>query len=97
MPYQLIHNRKPDRLQKVFAWLIVIDYLMLTAFLIRLTSLTLNEGVTISALLVLYNTLLTFLCFRRSRRSDDYYTIYPILSATLLAFILFLYFFFMLA
>jgi hypothetical protein len=97
MPYLLIHHRKPDRLQKVFAWLIVIDYLMLAAFLLQLTSLTLNKGVTISVLLVLYNTLLTFLCFRRARRAEDYYTIYPILSATLLAFILFLYFFFMLA
>ena len=95
MPYLLLHNRRPDRLQKVFAWLIVVDYLMLLMFLVQLTTLPLSSGVTISALLIVYNILLTFLCFRRARRAEDVYTLYPVLSATLLAFVLFLYFFFM--
>ncbi|PJC86422.1 hypothetical protein CSW98_09425 [Vibrio sp. HA2012] len=96
MPYLSINSRKPDLLQKVFAWLVVIDYLLLSTFLLKLNSLTLNAGVSISILLVFYNILLTFLCFRRARRAEDFYTVYPVLSATLLAFVLFLYFFFML-
>ena len=78
-------------------WLILIDYGLLSMFLFQLTSLTLQAGTAISLLLVFYNAILTFFCFQRANRSDDSYIIYPTLSATLLAFICFLYFFFLLA
>ncbi len=59
--------------------------------------MTLNAGTTISLLLFGYNGLLVYLCFKRARRGGDYYIIYPTLAAILLAFILFLYFFFLVA
>ncbi|MEJ2765312.1 hypothetical protein VV869_15230 [Photobacterium sp. MCCC 1A19761] len=88
--------RRPDSLQKLFLWLIIFDYLLLTMFLVKLHTLPLNTGSAISLLLVVYNTLLAFLCFRRARRQTDYYIVYPVISATLLALICFLYFFFLL-
>ena len=97
MPRQQIRAKKPDSLQKVFLWLILIDYALLSMFLFKLASLTLSSGTAISLLLVFYNIILTFFCFQRANRRDDSYIIYPILSATLLAFICFLYFFFLLA
>ncbi|PFG58493.1 hypothetical protein ATG66_1043 [Vibrio sp. ES.051] len=87
-------NKKRDLLKKAFLWLIVFDYLLLTLFLTQLSSLTLNSGTMISLLLVVYNILLVSLCFQRTEKQDSY-IIYPILSATLLAFICFLYFFFL--
>ncbi|QUJ68679.1 hypothetical protein KDD30_06115 [Photobacterium sp. GJ3] len=90
-------ERRPDGLQKLFLWLIVLDYFLLSHFLLRMDSMTLNAGTTISFLLFGYNGLLAYLCFKRARRSGDFYIIYPTLAAILLAFILFLYFFFLIA
>jgi hypothetical protein len=87
-------NRTPDGLQKAFLWLIIIDYALLALFLSQLTTLSLKGGTLISLLLVVYNSLLTFMCFRRTDRQDAY-IIYPTISATLLAFVCFLYFFFL--
>ncbi|MGR4990539.1 hypothetical protein ACPV3U_13280 [Vibrio rotiferianus] len=83
-----------DGLKKAFLWLIVFDYILLGFFLTQLWSLSLNSGTMISMLLVIYNVLLTFLCFQRTNKQDAY-IIYPIISATLLAFVCFLYFFFL--
>ncbi|SHO55678.1 hypothetical protein [Vibrio quintilis] len=91
---QTVETNKKNGMQKFFLWLIVVDYALLTLFLTQLSSLTLRGGTGISLLLVIYNVLLTFLCFQRTRRRDTY-IIYPTLSATLLAFICFLYFFFL--
>ncbi|GAA5645302.1 MULTISPECIES: hypothetical protein [Vibrio] len=85
---------KKDGLQKALLWLIVIDYCLLTLFLSQLANLTLRAGTGISTLLVLYNVLLSSLCFQRTSKRDSY-IIYPTLSATLLAFTFFLYFFFL--
>ncbi len=82
-------------MRRIFSWLIVIDYALLAAFLLMLSSLSLRGGTFISLMLVIYNTLLTFLCFNREDAGNDSYIIYPTLSATLLAFICFLYFFFL--
>ncbi|MEF1337553.1 hypothetical protein REH81_12290 [Vibrio rotiferianus] len=90
-PNQLV---KKDGLKKAFLWLIVLDYILLGFFLTQLWSLSLNSGTMISMLLVIYNVLLTFLCFQRTSKQDSY-IIYPIISATLLAFVCFLYFFFL--
>ncbi|MGP8305859.1 hypothetical protein WJM94_06735 [Vibrio sp. YIC-376] len=89
-----VENQKKDGLKKAFLWLIIIDYALLSFFLSQLYNLTLNSGTAISMLLVIYNVLLTFLCFQRTERQDAY-IIYPTLSATLLAFTCFLYFFFL--
>lgn len=92
--YHSSDTPKKDGLQKAFLWLIVIDYALLALFLSQLTRLSLQAGTGISALLVLYNVQLTFFCFKRTNHRDAY-IIYPIISATLLAFICFLYFFFL--
>ncbi len=91
-PYAV--NHQDDILKKAFLWLIVIDYMILSLFLTRLSSLSLNAGTVVSGLVLFYNILLSFLCFQRTTRRDAY-IIYPTLSATLLAFICFLYFFFL--
>ncbi|MCY9843012.1 hypothetical protein [Vibrio caribbeanicus] len=85
---------KRDSLRKCFLWLIVIDYLLLFLFLSQLYSLSLKAGTGISILLFVYNMLLTFLCFERTCKQEAH-IIYPTISATLLAFIFFLYFFFL--
>ncbi|MFA0085446.1 hypothetical protein ACE1OE_19080 [Vibrio sp. E150_011] len=89
-----IPDSPPDALKKAFLWLVVVDYVLLAFFLSQLATLTLKGGTAISLLLVVYNVLLSFLCFRRTHQHDGY-IIYPTLSATLLAFICFLYFFFL--
>ncbi len=81
-------------IKKALLWLIVIDYCLLAMLLINLTNVTLSSGVTISLLLVLYNILLHILCFQRTTEREGY-IIYPTITATLLAFIYFLYFFFL--
>ncbi|WP_318512980.1 hypothetical protein [Photobacterium leiognathi] len=97
MSYSELKQRKADNLQKTFLWLIIIDYLLLPFFLYQLSSLDLKTGTMISLLLILYNGLLAGFCFHRANRTDDGYIIYPIISAILLAFICFLYFFFLVA
>ncbi|WP_332404939.1 hypothetical protein [Vibrio metschnikovii] len=85
--------KRKDNIKKFFLWLIILDYILLGFFLAHLWSLSLNSGTIISLLLVLYNILLTILCFQRTNH-NDLHIIYPIISATLLAFVCFLYFFF---
>ncbi len=87
-------NGVKNMLKKTLLWLIIIDYGLLTLFLIQLTSLTLNSGISISFLLVLYNVLLNVLCFKHISQRESH-IIYPTLTATLLAFIYFLYYFFL--
>ncbi|QXO18282.1 MULTISPECIES: hypothetical protein [Vibrio] len=94
MPQLTRHTNHKDTLKKAFLWLIVLDYCLLALFLTQLTNLTLHAGTSISLLLLIYNILLSFLCFQRTSQRDAY-IIYPTLSATLLAFICFLYFFFL--
>ncbi len=85
---------KSRLIKKALLWLIVIDYCLLALVLINLTNITLRSGVTISLLLVIYNILLYIVCFQRTTEQDGY-IIYPTITATLLAFIYFLYFFFL--
>lgn len=94
MSHYQASQAKKDRLKKAFLWLIIIDYLLLSLFLSQLYKLTLNAGTVISTLLLIYNVLLTFLCFQRTNQHEGH-IIYPTLSATLLAFVCFLYYFFL--
>ncbi|MGD8231008.1 hypothetical protein [Vibrio sp. TRT 1302] len=94
MPQHSVNTAKKDGLKKAFLWLIIIDYMLLTLFLSQLYNLTLNAGTGISTLLLIYNVLLTFLCFQRTNKQEAH-IIYPTLSATLLAFVCFLYYFFL--
>ncbi|NLS13724.1 hypothetical protein HGP28_12555 [Vibrio sp. SM6] len=84
----------PDLIKKCLLWLVVVDYPLLGLFLLLLPDLHLSGGTLISALLLIYNLLLSVICFHRTAQQDTY-IIYPILSATLLAFVCFLYYFFL--
>ncbi|WP_322804336.1 hypothetical protein SO574_18870 [Vibrio alfacsensis] len=94
MPIPASNKAKNDPIKKAFLWLIIFDYLLLAFFLSQLSTLNLNSGTMISLLLVVYNILLVSLCYQRTSHQDAY-IIYPVLSATLLAFVCFLYFFFL--
>ena len=94
MPVRAPNKTQKDSLKKAFLWLIIFDYLLLAFFLTQLPSLNLNSGTMISLLLVVYNILLVSLCYQRTSKQDSY-IIYPVLSATLLAFVCFLSFFFL--
>jgi len=94
MSQQSVRPKQKDSLRRAFLWLILVDYVLLALFLNQLYTLTLKAGTVISTLLLFYNGLLSFLCFQRTNRQDAY-IIYPTISATLLAFICFLYFFFL--
>ncbi|WP_165312894.1 hypothetical protein [Vibrio ziniensis] len=94
MYQQVNETSAKDKLKKALLWLIVVDYFLLTLVLFQLTSLTLNSGVSISLLLVIYNVLLTTLCYQRTNEGESY-IIYPTITATLLSFIYLLYFFFL--
>jgi len=94
MPKHKAKQNKPSHLKKALLWLIVIDYVLLSLFLTQLYKLSLRAGTVISTLLVIYNVLLAYICFKRTNK-QDVHIIYPTLSATLLAFVYFLYFFFL--
>ncbi|ENM5935551.1 hypothetical protein CTB58_003406 [Vibrio mimicus] len=94
MNQQSSNKLQKDRLRKALLWLIILDYILLAFFLAQLSSLTLNNGTIISLLLFVYNIQLFSLCFQNTNHRDSY-IIYPTISATLLAFVYFLYFFFM--
>lgn len=83
-----------DMVKKALLWLVVFDYVLLALFLFMLSSLTISGGTFISLLLMVYNLLLATICFQRTS-FQDHYIIYPTLAATLLAFVCFLYFFFL--
>lgn len=85
-------GRKIDFLQKFFMYLIIIDWLLLGFIVLRIQSLNIYYGSVVSALLVVYNSFLTHICFRRAKRRDDTHLIYPVIMGTVIASLLFLYF-----
>ncbi|WP_163934474.1 hypothetical protein [Paraferrimonas sp. SM1919] len=75
----------PDKLQKLFLYLIVLDYGLLFWLMYNSNELRFATNIAVALLLVAYNLLLTQLSFRRARRQSDYYILYPILGAGLLS------------
>lgn len=86
-------KRRVDFLQKFFMYLIIIDWLLLIVTSVKIQSLNSYYGSSISALLIIYNAFLCHISFVRAKRSHDAYLNYPVAMGTLIASLLFGYFF----
>ncbi|WP_076413061.1 hypothetical protein [Shewanella sp. UCD-KL12] len=90
-----IYRRKgPDGLQKLFLYLILLDWFILLYISTEIKHMTFRHGAVASIMLTLFNLILVNLCYRRARRSGDSYLIYPVIAGALFSFVLMSYFFF---
>lgn len=89
-------RKGPDGLQKVFLYLIVLDWVILFFVTIEVNNTTFRHGVLSSIMLTSFNLILMNICFRRARRSGDSYMLYPVITGALYSFTLMSYFFFFL-
>ena len=83
-----------DGLQKIFLYLIILDWLMLIYLCAEIKQLPFRYGVVASVMDIVFNLILMNLCFKRARRAEDGYLIYPVIAGALLSFCLVGYFFF---
>lgn len=90
---QNYHRKGPDGLQKLFLYLILIDWFVLFYLVSQITNITFRHGAFVSILLGAFNLLLVGLCFKRARRGGDGYLLYPVIFGALLSFIMVFYFF----
>ncbi|MGS0675409.1 hypothetical protein [Shewanella sp. 0m-4] len=89
------YERKgPDALQKLFLYLILFDWIILIYLIVEIKQMSFQHGATTSVIVAMFNLLLVNLCFRRARRAEDGYQIYPVIIGALLSFFLIAYFFF---
>ncbi|ABE56904.1 conserved hypothetical protein [Shewanella denitrificans OS217] len=87
------HRRGPDRLQKFFLYLILVDWLLLLVTTLKMQSLSFFYGSVIAFMLFIYNLFLANLCRIRARRAKDTYLIYPVVLGAFISFLLVSYFF----
>ncbi|MCL1038712.1 hypothetical protein L2725_14805 [Shewanella corallii] len=88
-------NRKgPDGPQKVFLYLILLGWLMLIWLTLNLQGMSARYAVISSGLLLVYNLLMVGICFRRARRTDDGYLIYPVVGSAIGSYVLTAWYFF---
>ncbi|MCS6099610.1 hypothetical protein ACRN93_15760 [Shewanella baltica] len=85
-----------DKLQKVFLYLILLNWLLLIIVAFNMNTLRFSHGVMISIMIFIYNYFLAHLCFIRAARAQDAYLIYPVVIGALSSFFLVVYFFFLL-
>ncbi|QQX80509.1 hypothetical protein JK628_01100 [Shewanella sp. KX20019] len=90
-PYE---RKRPDLLQKLFLYLILFDWVILIYLVIELKNMSFRYGAMTSIMVALFNLILVNLCFRRARRAEDSYQIYPVIIGALMSFALIAYFFF---
>ncbi len=89
------YERKgPDALQKLFLYLIIFDWIILIYLIVEIKEMSFRHGAITSVVVAMFNLLLVNLCFRRARRAEDSYQIYPVIIGSLLSFVLIAYFFF---
>ena len=89
------HKRKgPDGLQKLFLYLILLDWFILLYISTEIKHMPFRYGAMASLMLTVFNLILVNLCVRRARRSGDSYLIYPVIAGALFSFVLMSYFFF---
>ncbi|ABZ78810.1 conserved hypothetical protein [Shewanella halifaxensis HAW-EB4] len=89
------YERKgPDALQKLFLYLILFDWIILIYLIVEIKRMSFQHGAITSIVVAMFNLLLVKLCFRRARRAEDGYQIYPVIIGALLSFCLIAYFFF---
>lgn len=87
-------RKGPDGLQKLFLYLILIDWFVLIYISFEIREFTFRHGSMASVMLTIFNLILVNLCYRRARRAEDSYLLYPVIGGALLSFILMAYFFF---
>ncbi|MCL1126499.1 hypothetical protein [Shewanella surugensis] len=87
-------RKGPDSLQKLFLYLILIDWFVLIYISFEIREFTFRDGSMASVMLTIFNLILVNLCYRRARRTEDSYLLYPVIGGALLSFILMAYFFF---
>ncbi|QFU20458.1 hypothetical protein FM038_000270 [Shewanella eurypsychrophilus] len=89
------YRRKgPDGLQKLFLYLILLDWFILLYISTEIKHMTFRHGALASLMLAVFNLILVNLCLRRARRSGDSYLLYPVIAGALFSFILMVFFFF---
>ena len=90
-----IDKRKgPDGLQKVFLYLILLEWFLLIYTTTTISRMTFRQGLLTLALLLGFNLILGKLCTIRAKRTTDGYIIYPVICGGLLSFLLLIYFIF---
>ena len=90
---QYYQRKGPDGLQKLFLYLILVDWFVLLYLITQISGITLGHGAFVSVLLSAFNVLLVGLCFKRARRSGDGYLLYPVIFGAIISFLLVFYFF----
>ena len=90
---QYYQRKGPDGLQKLFLYLILIDWFVLLYLCTQIDNITFGNGAFVSALLSAFNLLLVGLCFKRARRTEDGYLLYPVIFGAIISFGLVFYFF----
>ncbi|SDK20553.1 hypothetical protein SAMN04488540_12156 [Ferrimonas sediminum] len=84
----------PDRLQKVFLYLILVNWLVAGLLLMKIDSLSFLAGTLAGAGIILLQFFLLKLSLMRARRAGDGYLLYPVTASTLLIVLLLIGFFF---
>ncbi|MPY25256.1 hypothetical protein FM037_00260 [Shewanella psychropiezotolerans] len=87
-------RKGPDGLQKIFLYLILLDWFILLYVSTDIRHMPFRHGAMASLMLAVFNLILVNLCIRRARRSGDSYLIYPVIAGALFSFVLMSYFFF---
>ncbi|MGI2258633.1 hypothetical protein [Shewanella sp. GXUN23E] len=87
------NRRGPDGPQKVFLYLILLGWLMLIWLALNIHSMSSRYGIISSLLLLLFNLLLVAICYRRARRTDDGYLIYPVVGSSIGSYMLIAWYF----
>lgn len=82
-----------DGLQKLFLYLIILDWFILIYLFTEIKYLPFRYGVAASIMIIFFNLILMKLCFKRARRTTDSYLIYPVIGGALFSFSLVGYFF----
>ncbi|MEZ9594343.1 hypothetical protein AB4298_06855 [Shewanella sp. 10N.261.52.F9] len=93
MPASYI-RKGPDFLQKLFLYLILFDWVVLLYLFVEIKSMSFRHGAITSVMVVIFNLILVNLCFKRARRAEDSYQIYPVIMGALMSFVIIAYFFF---
>ncbi|WP_144212004.1 hypothetical protein [Shewanella donghaensis] len=87
-------RKGPDGLQKLFLYLILLEWFLLIYTTTTISRMTFRQGMMTLVLLLGFNLILGKLCTKRAKRSTDGYIIYPVICGGLLSFLLMLFFIF---
>ncbi|USD36243.1 hypothetical protein [Ferrimonas sp. SCSIO 43195] len=84
----------PDRLQKVFLYLILVNWLVAGLLMMKIDSLSFLAGTLAGGGIIMLQFFLLKLTLMRARRAGDGYLLYPVTASTLLIVLLLIGFFF---